>query len=153
MTEQRTPTSPTRQTRQRALIFSIVASARSHPTAEWIHRKARRRMPRLSLGTVYRNLQVLEQEGRIRALDAWGRTTRYDADLSDHYHFLCEGCGAIFDVEKPESGDRRVQDLIREEGFSVTGHRLEFRGLCPDCTGSTHARTPAAREGAGSKGE
>jgi len=139
-----TRTAPTRQTRQRALIFEIVAATTSHPTAEWIHQEARRRMPRLSLGTVYRNLQILEQEGRIRAHDAWGRTTRYDADLSDHYHFLCAGCGAIFDVDKPEDGDRSVQALLREGGFFMTGHRLEFHGLCPDCARTGTRTTPAA---------
>jgi Fur family peroxide stress response transcriptional regulator len=129
----RKPSGSSRQTRQRALIYRIVASTERHPTADWVYEQARRQIPNVSLGTVYRNLQVLEREGRIRSLGFLGRATRYDADLSDHYHFVCGGCGAIFDMEKPEDGDARVGELLREREFTVTGHRLEFRGLCPDC--------------------
>jgi Fur family peroxide stress response transcriptional regulator len=125
------PTS--RPSRQRELVFEIVASTHSHPTADWIYEEARRRLPRVSLGTVYRNLQVLEREGRIRAIDSWGKSTRYDADLSPHYHFLCDGCGGISDMERPEASEEKVAPLMRKPGFLVTGHRLEFHGLCPDC--------------------
>jgi len=128
-----TPHRP-RVTRQRALIYSIVASTETHPTADWIYAQARERMPRLSLGTVYRNLQRLAAEGRIRAIDAWGKTTRWDADLSAHYHFLCTACGAIRDVPKPEGEDARLAGLFPLPGFSITGHRVELEGLCAACT-------------------
>lgn len=123
----------TRQTEQRKTIYAIVAAVKSHPTADRIYDAARRRLPAISLGTVYRNLQVLESEGKIRALNFGGRATRYDADLSDHYHFLCRGCGAIFDVEKPDGSDAHVGTLLRRRGFRATGHRLEFHGLCGAC--------------------
>lgn len=141
-----TPASETRQTRQRALIYEIVASTQIHPTADWIYECARRSLPRVSMGTVYRNLQVLEREGRIRALDSWGRATRYDADLSEHYHFLCDGCGAIADLEKPEGSDARVAALLRGKGYALSGHRLEFRGLCPDCRRKTSEKPRTQRE-------
>lgn len=128
-----TPLRP-RETRQRALIYSIVASTETHPTADWIYERARERMPRLSLGTVYRNLQRLAAEGRIRAIDAWGKTTRWDADLSAHYHFVCTSCGAIRDVPKPEGEDVRLARLFPLPGFSITGHRVELEGLCASCT-------------------
>jgi len=120
-----------RDTRQRALIYAIVASTESHPTADWIYERARTSMPRVSLGTVYRNLQVLAREGRIRAIDAWGKTTRYDADVSSHDHAVCVACGAIRDV--PRSGDRLLGNGASIPGFSITGHRLEFHGLCASC--------------------
>ena len=122
-----------RDTRQRALVYSIVAGTDAHPTAEWVYERARERMPRISLGTVYRNLQVLAREGKIRAIDAWGKTTRYDADLSTHYHFVCVDCGAIRDVPKPPGGDARLERLFSIPGFTVTGHRLEFQGRCAHC--------------------
>ncbi len=122
-----------RQTRQRQLILEALSATRLHPTADWVFEQVRRRLPRVSLGTVYRNLQVLEEEGRIRALRFLGRTTRYDADLSDHYHFVCDRCGAVDDLEKPRDGDRRLASLMEGRGYRVTGHRLEFRGLCPPC--------------------
>src|SRR5215468_8540211 len=122
-----------RRTRQRAFIYQIVASTKRHPTADWIYEKARAKMPRVSLGTVYRNLHVLEREGKIRAIEAWGPSTRYDADLSHHYHFLCGVCGGIFDLEKPRGSDERMRRLVLPKGFAATGHRLEFHGVCPTC--------------------
>lgn len=134
------PPSRSRETRQRALIYAIVASTESHPTADWIYEKARERMPRLSLGTVYRNLQRLAAEGRIRAIDAWGKTTRWDADLSAHYHFVCTSCGAIRDVPKPEGEDARLARLFPFPGFAITGHRVELEGLCASCAARVHPR-------------
>jgi Fe2+ or Zn2+ uptake regulation protein len=125
-----------RKTRQRALIYAIVASTDAHPTADWIYERARESMPSLSLGTVYRNLQVLARDGKIRAIDAWGKTARYDADLSTHYHFVCTGCGAIRDVPRPARQDARLAGLFTLPGFSVTGHSLEFQGLCASCSRS-----------------
>jgi len=137
----------TRETRQRALIYAIVASTESHPTADWVYARARETMPRLSLGTVYRNLQRLAAEGKIRAIDAWGKTTRWDADLSTHYHFLCTECGAIRDVPKPEGEDARLAAALRLPGFTVTGHRVELQGLCASCTASSRGPgTPSIHE-------
>jgi len=137
---------PRRDTRQRALVYEIVAASPTHPTAEWVYARARRRMPRISLGTVYRNLQVLAQEGRIRALDAWGKTTRYDADLSAHHHFVCTGCGAIRDVPKPPEEDERLRQLFAIPDFTITGHRLEFEGRCAHCSPPRRREKAAAAE-------
>jgi Fur family transcriptional regulator, peroxide stress response regulator len=123
-----------RDTRQRALIYTIVASTESHPTADWIYERARRSLPRVSLGTVYRNLQVLAREGKIRAIDAWGRTTRYDADVSSHDHAVCVACGAIRDVPRSAAHENPLPLKISTiPGFSITGHRLEFHGICSSC--------------------
>lgn len=124
---------PTRRTRQREIVFRIVVSTNAHPTADWIYAEARKQLSNVSLGTVYRNLQVLEREGRVRAIDSWGKPTRYDADVSEHYHFVCLGCGSISDLPKPEEGDSRVAPLVESRGYVVTGHTLEFRGYCPKC--------------------
>ena len=131
-----------RDTRQRALVLAIVASTESHPTADWVYERARRAMPKISLGTVYRNLQLLAREGKIRAIDAWGRATRFDADLSDHDHFLCVDCGAIHDVPRRPGDEARIGRSFSARGFTLTGHRLEFRGRCPNC--STPRRKPSA---------
>jgi len=141
--------SRTRETRQRALIYAIVASTETHPTADWVYARARETMPRVSLGTVYRNLQRLAAEGRIRAIDAWGKTTRWDADVSTHYHFLCTECGAIRDVPKPEGEDARLAAALRLPGFTVTGHRVELQGLCASCTASTRGPCTASPRGLG----
>ncbi len=124
----------TRETRQRALVYAIVASTGTHPTADWVYARARETMPRVSLGTVYRNLQRLAAEGRIRAIDSWGKVTRWDADLSTHHHFVCTACGAIRDVPRPEGEGARIAASVRLPGFTITGHRLELEGLCDSCT-------------------
>lgn len=141
--------SRTRETRQRALIYAIVASTETHPTADWVYARARETMPRVSLGTVYRNLQRLAAEGRIRAIDAWGKTTRWDADLSTHYHFLCTECGAIRDVPKPEGEDARLASALRVPGFTITGHRVELQGVCASCTASSRGPCTASSRGPG----
>lgn len=135
----------TRRSRQRELVLRLVASTSAHPTADWVYAEARKELPSVSLGTIYRNLQVLEREGRIRAIDSWGKPTRYDADTSDHYHFVCLGCGSISDLPKPAGGDSRVADLAAGRGFVVTGHKLEFQGYCPDC-GNKRSAGKAFRE-------
>ena len=132
----------TRETRQRALIYTIVASTGTHPTADWVYARARERMPRVSLGTVYRNLQRLAAEGRIRAIDAWGKTTRWDADLSAHHHFVCTGCGLIRDVPRPEGESASIFASFSLPGFTITGHHLELEGLCPACTGAAGSHAP-----------
>jgi Fe2+ or Zn2+ uptake regulation protein len=122
---------PRRSTRQRALVYEVVASTKAHPTAEWVYARVRRSMPRISLGTVYRNLQLLVEEGRLKTWKR-GRTIRFDADLASHDHFFCERCGLLLDLERgPESfpSERR----LAARGFEVRDRILEFTGLCRDC--------------------
>jgi Fe2+ or Zn2+ uptake regulation protein len=122
---------PRRQTRQRRLVYETVAGSDTHPTAEWVYEHVRRKMPRVSLGTVYRNLQLLVAEGRLKA---WlrGRTTRYDADVTPHDHFVCQVCGLVLDIERaPEaiSSEKR----LRMRGHFIDTRLLEFIGVCRDC--------------------
>lgn len=130
-----------RETRQRRLVYTIVAATRSHPTAEWVHGQVRRQMPRVSLGTVYRNLQLLVADGRLRAWTR-GRTTRFDADLSPHDHFVCRSCGLLLDLARaPEvlSTERR----LKARGHEVKERVLEYIGVCRNCR---RGRTMRKRE-------
>jgi Fe2+ or Zn2+ uptake regulation protein len=122
---------PRRSTRQRRLVFEAVLETKSHPTAEWVYEAVRRAMPRVSLGTVYRNLQVLVEEGRLKSFVRGGRI-RYDADLEPHDHFSCERCGLLLDIPRAiESlpGERK----LRAQGYAVSGRTLEYHGLCRRC--------------------
>ena len=122
---------PRRSTRQRRLVFEAVAGTTSHPTAEWVYEAVRRALPRVSLGTVYRNLQVLVGEGRIRSF-VRGGLIRYDADLTLHDHFSCDRCGLLMDI--PRAGDvLPAERRLRAKGFAVAGRTLEFHGLCRKC--------------------
>jgi Fe2+ or Zn2+ uptake regulation protein len=123
-----------RETRQRLLVYRAVAHTDSHPTAEWVYERVRRAMPRISLGTVYRNLQLLVASGRLKTWTR-GRTTRYDADVRPHDHFVCRSCGLLLDVERaPEaiSSERR----LRARGYRIETRVLEFIGLCRKCRSS-----------------
>jgi Fe2+ or Zn2+ uptake regulation protein len=120
-----------RSTRQRHLVFEAVRETRSHPTAEWVYEAVRRAMPRISLGTVYRNLQVLVEEGKLKSFARGGRI-RYDADLDPHDHFSCERCGLLLDIPRAAEslpGERK----LKAQGYSVSGRTLEYHGLCRRC--------------------
>ena len=125
-----------RLTGPRRLILEEVRSADVHPTAEWVYRRVRRRLPRVSLGTVYRNLRLLVDEGFVEELPPTpGRQAgkaRFDGNTSVHHHFTCSECGGIHDLTDPvdPSLDRR---MAARTGFAISHHRIEFYGRCPAC--------------------
>ena len=118
--------------RQRDLIFYVIRSTHCHPTADWIFDKARKEMPNISLGTVYRNLNFLRDEGQIQELCFGKGVSRYDGDLRSHYHVRCIECGRVEDVPyiAPLVSSLQVEELT---GYRIHTHRLEFSGLCPEC--------------------
>jgi len=121
-----------RLSKQRETILKVLRSTTSHPAADWVYEQVRKKLPRISLGTVYRNLRLLTQEGIIAELDFVGAPSRFDANTQPHSHFRCEQCGRIFDVAEPvhKEIDKRIAQKM---GFEVLNHQLEFSGLCKDC--------------------
>ncbi|MBN2098417.1 MAG: transcriptional repressor [Dehalococcoidia bacterium] len=121
-----------RKSKQRDAIVRVLMSTKSHPTAEWIYEEVRKEMPNLSLGTVYRNLRMMKEKGEILELEQTGTFRRFDGNSANHYHFRCEKCSRVFDIDEPLVAgiDERVE---KSTGFKVSHHRLEFRGLCRDC--------------------
>ena len=124
-----------RRTKQKEAILEVLRDTTSHPTADWVYNEVRKEIPNISLGTVYRNLRLLCESGEILELDLCGTLARFDARQDNHYHFRCEKCGRVFDVDLPvdEEIDRRA---ALKTGFEVSFHRLEFRGVCKNCQGS-----------------
>lgn len=122
-----------RSTRQRDLILKIVRSSRSHPTADWIYQEARKQMPNISLGTVYRNLKLLAQRGQIIAHRYGANPTRYESNTAKHYHIRCVACGRVEDLPLSvlKGVERRVS---RSVNYRVLEHRLEVLGTCADCS-------------------
>ena len=114
---------------RRERIYQAVRSSHAHPTAEEVYSQLKPEMPRLSLGTVYRNLRQMAAEGRLAEVD--GPVARFDACLTPHTHFRCTGCGAVMDLELPY--DPTLDAQVAKEGCTVTGHSLCFTGLCPQC--------------------
>lgn len=121
-----------RMTKQRRVILDVLRSTDKHPTADWIYDKVRNVMPRISLGTVYRNLRVLKETGEILELNYGSTYSRFDGNPRLHYHFVCSNCGQVFDVPLPplDSIDRQVTETLDAE---VDFHRLEFYGKCRFC--------------------
>ena len=121
-----------RETKQRAAILKILRNTRSHPTADHIYDAVRQQIPNISKGTVYRNLQVLREDGAISELNLNGTLSRYEEKQDKHYHFRCEQCGRVFDLDEPVNTeiDKKVAERT---GFMVSSHQTEFRGLCKDC--------------------
>jgi len=121
-----------RRTKQKEAILEVLRGTTSHPTADWVYNEVRKKIPNISLGTVYRNLRLLCQSGEILELDLCGALSRFDARQDNHYHFRCEKCGRVFDVDLPvdEEIDKRA---AQKTGFDVSSHWLEFRGLCKNC--------------------
>lgn len=120
-----------RMTPQRAEILAELQAAHDHPTAAELHERLRRRLPRLSLGTVYRNLDVLAAEGHVAKLVGVGDglEARYDGTAAPHDHARCRGCGVVADIPAlPLAGAPGLP-----EGFVIERRRLEYVGLCGTC--------------------
>ena len=135
-----------RLTRPRRLVLEVVRGTDSHPTAERVHEMVRRRLPRVSLGTVYRNLRLLVAQGLVNELP--GPHARFDGNVSDHHHFTCLGCGRIADVAgtMTEPYSRALCLRIAQSGLSVSHHRIDFYGRCPECREGASGK-PARRKG------
>ena len=121
------------RSRQRERILDLLHVTAEHPTAAWIFETLRPELRGLSLGTVYRNLEILASEGMIDAVPSADGPTRYDGNTSPHHHFLCEECGRIEDIELrlPPGLTDRVRRRYR---VSPTHFRIDFYGSCQACT-------------------
>ena len=128
-----------RITRQLTAVYQVIQGDPSHPSAEEIFQRARQVLPHISRGTVYRNLQRLVDEGKIRVFYSDERIARYDPTLKEHDHFICQQCRGVEDVWLER--DRRVNlaPLI-EQGFTVLTHKLAIYGLCQHCATTTQQR-------------
>jgi Fur family peroxide stress response transcriptional regulator len=124
-----------RRSKQREAILRVLMSTKSHPTAEWLYEEVKKEIPNISLGTVYRNLRLMKDHGEILELEQTGAFRRFDGNSANHYHFRCDRCGKVYDIDEPvvDGIDERVE---KTTGFRVSYHRLEFRGLCRDCLNS-----------------
>ena len=121
-----------RMTRQRRLILEELDTPGRHPTADTVYQRVRLRIPNISLGTVYRNLEILSQTGLIRKLHIGSGQKRFDGALHKHYHVRCVQCGRISDLPAGPFGDLEAA-AGGNSGFDILGHELEFEGLCGQC--------------------
>ena len=121
-----------RLTKQRRVIMDILKSTDTHPTADWIYSKARRQIKNISLGTVYRNLNLMTRENLIKKFDFGFGLARFDGGMEPHSHLVCDKCGTIIDL--PVDGKSvNVADMEDKTGFSINSFEIELHGICPKC--------------------
>jgi len=117
---------------QRDALLALLRSVTCHPTAGWLHDNLRKTHPKISRGTVYRNLEQLYENGLILRLQSTDKQEHYDANILPHAHFCCRLCGAVHDVDA-EMPDFSV--FFTDKGHIVEQSRLMFYGICKGCQG------------------
>ena len=127
-----------RRTLQRKVILEELKRFKSHPTADELYREVRKRLPNISIATVYRNIEMPADAGEIRRVTIAGRKRRYDPETRIHYHVRCVKCGRVDDLSIP------VVDGLEDEAeeashYTILGHGIEFWGVCPTCRGLEEA--------------
>ena len=124
----------TKQFRKRNAILQYLRSVTNHPSAETVFTELKHEIPDLSMGTVYRNLNLFKQQGLAVSVATVKGVERFDGNTEPHVHFICTECDAVIDLmdmEVPESLKKIAQSCC---GGSVTDCQLTFTGLCKSCT-------------------
>lgn len=118
--------------RQREAIYRFLMTRHDHPTAEIIYQHVKQTYPRISLGTVYRNLSLLEETGLVQKVPSDDSKDHYDADVSSHPHFICTACHQVIDLEMD---DLSFLNTLANQGFNgmILKNQLSFYGFCPEC--------------------
>lgn len=121
-----------KHSKQRDCIRAYLEGRKDHPTAEMVYEAVRKEFPSISLGTVYRNLSLLAEDGEIMRLDVGEGQDRFDPNVEKHYHFVCQKCGAVSDLDMPWM----LHVDVLADSFAagkVTGHMAYFYGICDKC--------------------
>ncbi len=122
-----------RITPQRLAILKVLAESKGHPSVESIYAQVKSDFPTTSLATIYKNVTVLKELGQVLELGFSDDSNRYDGNKPyDHPHIVCMRCKKILDPDVAALQDM-TQELIGETGFTITHHRLDFFGICPEC--------------------
>lgn len=121
-----------RITPQRHAVLEYLLDSKAHPTADDIYKALENKFPNMSVATVYNNLRVLRKVGLVRELTYGDDSSRFDCNMTEHYHIMCEDCGKIVDFHYPPLDE--VESLAEKvTGFEVSHHRMELYGKCDEC--------------------
>lgn len=120
----------TRETIQKKIILEAVRNSNNHPTAEAIYQAIKEKYPNISMGTVYRNLNLLTSKGMIKRIESY-KADCFDHRLDEHHHFKCKNCGTIFDVNVYQQDI--TNNLIKEGDFEIDCFHIAFYGMCTTC--------------------
>ena len=121
-----------RHSKQRDAIKAYLLSTTSHPTAEAVYEQLQNDFPNISLGTVYRNLSLLEEIGEIIKISTGVGPDHYDYNTAPHYHFICRGCGRVMDIDL-DFADELMTQVQESTDLAIESCSVSFTGLCPDC--------------------
>ena len=121
-----------RMTNQREIILRELVTSKQHLTADELYDIVKKVMPRISLATVYRNLEILSEASIIGKLEISGRQKRFDYDPEDHDHIYCVNCHRVDNLNIARTGEE-TKKMNAVEGYTVTGYRLEIVGICESC--------------------
>jgi len=136
-------------THQRLAVFRSLLEDDTHPDADRIFERVRRRVPTISLGTVYKALDTLKELGAVAEVDAPRSATRYEAVIEPHHHLVCETCGKILDLHAPEYSALRPAGPV--DGFHVNSCTVQFHGVCRACSARSRKRPPAPESDPGAR--
>ncbi len=117
---------------KREAIFKTIASTKTHPSARWVYDRLKDELPDLSLGTVYRNIALFKEQGKVVAVASVDGEERIDADVSDHAHFVCENCSGVFDLHQSELSP--LEKELLKNGFEINRKNVVFHGICCECS-------------------
>jgi Fur family transcriptional regulator, ferric uptake regulator len=121
-----------RMTIQKRIILEELGRTKKHPTADTLYYEVKKRLPEISKGTVYRNLEILTRNGKARKIIDSKRKNRFDGNPEMHFHIECVNCGRVDDIDQKKA-DVPQQDIGLETDYDVTGYNIHFYGICPDC--------------------
>lgn len=126
-----------RMTEQRRIILEELQKTYEHPSASDVYEKVKQRLPHISLGTIYRNLEILSSKGVIKKLDMASGQRRFDAGMHEHSHIRCISCGKVDDI--PASAHTSLGSMIESvsaaSGYEQVDCTADFYGMCPECSG------------------
>lgn len=135
--KQAKPATPTgRLTSQRALILKYLRSVKTHPTAKKIYQDIKKDLPQISFGTIYRNLNILKEQNLIEEIPLEEGASRFDGNEEKHFHFICDNCGAIFDLRERHSEKIKKYYTGKIPG-KITKMSVNFFGVCKKCKQKT----------------
>ncbi|MDC7225150.1 MAG: transcriptional repressor [Spirochaetales bacterium] len=121
-----------RKSKLRDEILKLLQETDIHPTAGWLYDQLKVDNPNLSQGTIYRNLGILVEQGLVDKIDFGSTFDRFEYKKPDHYHFICEKCGAIIDLDIPIKTELN-SEVEKIAGFKTRKHQIEFYGICDAC--------------------
>ena len=122
----------TKFSRQRQCIMNYLSETKEHPTAEMVYLHVKKEYPSISLGTVYRNLNLLTEQGQIRKLSCGDGCERFDWDTTPHNHFICRHCGHVMDLDMEPFEHINTLAGVHFLG-RIEGHVTYFYGICEEC--------------------